>query len=102
MTWIIPLSTLALYVVLILYIMSLFAVGSMADAKKEVIFNNLLANRSDNDVASSSAMPLIPERIEWTPIQPQETTLKEGYTCTLLAGIEPHITECDLQSCQHR
>jgi hypothetical protein len=76
MTWIIVLSILALYVVLILYIMSLFVVGSMADAKKEVILNTLLANMSDNDVASPSAMPLIPKRMQWTPIQPQETTLR--------------------------
>ncbi len=82
MTWIITLSTLALYVVLILYIMSLFVVGSMADAKKEVIFKNLLANRSDNDVASSSDMPLIPERMQWTPVRPKEITLKRGYACS--------------------
>jgi hypothetical protein len=79
MIWIIVLSALALYVVLI---MCLLNIGSGADDRKEAIFTNRLANRSDNDVASSSSIPAMPERMPWTPVQPQETPLKE-----LLSGV---------------
>jgi predicted transcriptional regulator len=79
MTWIIALSALALYIVLILYIMCLFIVSSMADARKEAIINHLLAIRRDHDVASAS-MSLIPERMRWTPVQPQEANLINCYS----------------------
>jgi hypothetical protein len=74
---IIVLLALALYVI---FITCLLIIGSRADDRKEALFTNSIADRSDNDVASSSLA--MPERMPWTPVQPQETSLK-----ALLSGV---------------
>jgi hypothetical protein len=58
MIWIIVLSALVLYVILV---MCLLIISSRADKRKEAIFTNRLADRNDSDVASSSSVPARPE-----------------------------------------
>jgi hypothetical protein len=75
---IIVLSALA-YVI---FIMCLLIIGSRADDRKEALFTHSIADRSANDVASSSCYLAMPKRMPWTPVQPQEASLKE-----LLSGV---------------
>jgi hypothetical protein len=69
MIWIIVLSALALYVI---FIICLLIIGSWADDRKEAIFTNRFGDSSDNDVASSSSLPVMPESLPGAIVQHRE------------------------------